>query len=92
MDDKAGDVFDGVGKADDIHLRPGDHHVAHLHVGNLQGTFDDRQGIRVEHVAVVGRMQKVQQFVPVFRLPGEEGGKPFEQGWSTTRGFHKRGG
>ncbi len=90
LDDDGDDLGERVVDVDDVHLRPRDHHVGNAGVGGGQGAFDDGQRIGVHQVALVGRVQEINQLFPVFRLSVSGTRKTIKQGRFTTGGFHKK--
>jgi len=79
VDDEAGNILDRAVEAHAVHLRARHHDVVSLHVGNLQRTFDDRQGVGVEQVALESGLQQGEKVVAVFRLTRQQRGDALDE-------------
>ena len=79
LDHVGNEGLGGIGDVDDVHLRPRHHHVAGLEFGHLEGALDDREGIGVEELALVGGVEQLDELFAVFGLAHEECAEPFEE-------------
>ena len=60
--------------ADEHHLRPRHHDVAHLQVRDLEHALDHRERIAVDQAALAGIAQHGEQLLAVLRLGGRAPG------------------
>jgi len=73
------DPLEGIFNVDDLHPGARHHHVAHDDLGSRQGALGDRQGVGIEQLAFVSRVQQLDQLLPVFRFAEQQGGKAFKE-------------
>ena len=86
---------------EDLHARARHHGLVDPHLGGGDGALDDRQRFGVEQLALVRRLQQLQQLLAVFGFAQEERGNAFVQtrfvrvhwtgGWLREKGLSATG-
>lgn len=78
------DVIERVADIDHFHLRARHHDLANDHFRGGEGAFGDAQGVGVEELTLVCRVQQLHQLFAVFRFAHQERRKTFkETGFAT---------
>src|SRR5512146_220017 len=79
VDDVGDELFRRVADVDDVHLRAGDHDLAHLALGDLHDALHHGEGIGIQQVALVSAVQQRDQLLAIFRLAQQQRREPFQK-------------
>jgi hypothetical protein len=86
--DLVDDLRQRIVDVDHLHQRARHHDFADAHFRSREGAFDDAQGVGVEQLALVRRMQQLHELFAIFRFAHQERGEALKKPglcWLATR-------